>query len=26
VRSARESLAGAKQVDLQWDVDPIELS
>jgi primosomal protein N' (replication factor Y) len=26
VRSARESLAGAKQVDLQWDVDPVELS
>jgi primosomal protein N' (replication factor Y) len=26
VRSARESLAGAKQVDLQWDVDPIELA
>ncbi|MGD1047214.1 MAG: primosomal protein N' [Candidatus Krumholzibacteriaceae bacterium] len=26
LRSARESLAGMKQVDLQWDVDPIELS
>jgi primosomal protein N' (replication factor Y) (superfamily II helicase) len=26
VRSARESLAGAKQIDLQWDVDPIALS
>jgi primosomal protein N' (replication factor Y) len=26
VRSARESIAGAKQVDLQWDVDPIELA
>jgi primosomal protein N' (replication factor Y) len=26
VRSARDALAGAKQIDLQWDVDPIELS
>jgi primosomal protein N' (replication factor Y) len=26
VKAARGSLAGAKQIDLQWDVDPIELA
>jgi primosomal protein N' (replication factor Y) len=26
LRVARESLAGAKSIDLQWDVDPVELS
>lgn len=25
-RAAREALAGEKQIDLQWDVDPVELS
>jgi primosomal protein N' len=25
-RAARESLAGEKRIDLQWDVDPVALS